>query len=79
MFSSLILSSDFDFKITLAAIAFLNLGSFLFFSKNDLVLENIPSAAKTKSTRSLVLSSNFIKILSFNSETSFIFFPNLKC
>ena len=61
------------------AIAFLNFGSFLFISKKDLVLENIPSAPITKSTRSFVLSSNFIKTLPFSSVTSLIFFPNLKC
>ena len=38
-----------------------------------------PSAAITKSTRSFVLSSNLIRTLSLSSETSFIFFPNLKC
>ena len=38
-----------------------------------------PSAAITKSTKSLVLSSNFKRTLSLSSETSFIFFPNLKC
>ena len=34
-------NSDFDFSITLAAIAFLNFGSTFFFSKKDLVFENI--------------------------------------
>ena len=71
------LRSYFDFIIILAAIAFLNFGSIFFFSKKDLVLEKIPSAAITKSTRSLVLSSNLIRILSFNSETSLIFFQIL--
>ena len=70
---------DFDLSITLTAIAFLNFGSFFFISKNDLVFENIPSAAITKSTRSFVLSSNLIRTSSLSSETSFIFFPNLKC
>ena len=78
-FSSLILKSDFEFNITLTATAFLNFGSIFFLSKKDFALENIPSAPTTKSTRSFVLSSNFIKTLSFNSETSLIFFPNLKC
>ena len=44
IFCSLILSSDFDFKITLTAKAFLYLGLFLFTSKKDFVLEKIPSA-----------------------------------
>ena len=51
----------------------------LFFSKKDLVLENIPSAAITKSTRSFVLSSNLIRTLSLSSDTSLIFFPKRKC
>ena len=41
MFSSLMYRSNFDFKITLAAIAFLNLGSIFFFSKKDFVFENV--------------------------------------
>ena len=77
IFSSSILRSDFDLRIVLTATAFLNLGSFFFFSKKDLVLEKIPSEPTTMSTRSFVLSSNLISTLPFSSETSFIFFQIL--
>ena len=72
-------NSNLDLIIVLTAIAFLNFGSFFFLSKKDLVLEKIPSAPTTISTRSFVLSLNLINTLPFNSETSFILFPNLKC
>ena len=65
IFSSSIIRSDFDLSIFLIATAFLNLGSFFFFSKKDLVFEKIPSAPTTMSTRSFVLleKKNMILII----------------